>query len=69
MQNTTDQNDTKTLAHWRALAAAIAKQTKAEGRPFDEALDATFERLQEEAEAFLLILADEATIAAFGHDQ
>ena len=69
MPNTTNQNDTETLAHWRALAAAIAKQIKVEGRTFDEALDATFERLQEEAETFLLTLADEATIAAFGHDQ
>lgn len=69
MDDTTNQNDTEALAHWRALAAAIAKRTKAEGGTFDEALDATFERLQEEAETFLLTLADEATIAAFGHDQ
>ena len=69
MTNTTNQNDTETLAYWRTLAAAVAKRTKAEGGTFDAAFDAAFERLQEEAEGFLLDLVDEATIAAFGRGQ
>ena len=69
MPNTTDQNDTETLAHWRALAAKVAEQTKTEGGDFDDVFAAVLERLQEETEAFFVLLADKATTAALGHDQ